>query len=400
MKKHIVVAITGSIAAYKAANLVSMLQKRNYEVEVVMSKNATKFIAPLTFESLIKKPVLVDLFDKSEGYTIKHIELAKWADCYVIVPATANIIAKVANGIADDMLSASFLAATCPKIIAPAMNVHMYENIVTQRNIKQCQEDGMLIVSPDEGMLACGDVGKGKLAKEEDIIEMIEYSLEDKPLCNQKVLVSAGPTLEAIDPVRYITNHSSGKMGYALAKKAYQMGADVTLISGPTHIKVPTGIKTVYVTSANDMFEAIKERYDDQDFIIKAAAVGDYRPTNIAKDKIKKSNDAMVLELVKNPDILKFLGDHKKHHILCGFAMETKDLKENAKQKLKQKNCDMIVANNLKDEGAGFQGDTNKVLFITKEEIQSMPLLTKEELSKEILLKLISMKGDRHASSN
>lgn len=400
MKKCVVVGISGSIAAYKAANFVRLLQKNDYEVEVILTKHATKFITPLTFESLLKKPVYTDLFDKTEGYQIKHIELAKKADCFVVMPASANIISKIANGIADDMLSTTILAATCKKIIAPAMNVNMYLNTATQRNIEQCKKDGIYFVEPNEGLLACGDVGKGKLAKEQDILSMVQYCLEQKPLLHQNVLITAGPTIEAIDPVRFISNHSSGKMGYALAKKAFELGANVTLITGPTSLSIPYGTNPIFVESAKEMYEAVKENYNDQDFIIKAAAVGDYAPKEIASDKIKKSNETLMLELKQNQDILKYLGLHKTHQILCGFAMETTLLKENAKKKQVEKNCDLIVANNLKEKGAGFKTDTNKVLLISDKEIIEKPLMSKESLSKEILLKLIELKGEKDANSN
>lgn len=394
MKKTILIGITGSIAAYKSATLVSTLIKQGYDIEVIMTENATKFISPLTFEALLKKPVLVDTFDKTEGYSIKHIELAKKADCFMVVPASANSIAKIANGIAYDMLSTTFLAATCKKLIAPAMNVHMFDNLATQRNIERCKSYGIAFVEPAEGLLACGDVGRGKLADLEDIIDMMQYCLEDKPLRNKKVLVTAGPTIEDIDPVRYITNHSSGKMGYALAKKAFQLGGEVTLITGPTALKAPYGIKTIAINSASEMFEAVKQVFEKQDYIIKAAAVGDYRMATIENQKIKKSEDTLSLTLVKNEDILAYLGTHKTKQTICGFAMETENLKENAIKKCISKNCDLLIANNLTEPGAGFKGDTNKVLFITKDAVIEKELMTKDALSKEILETLIQIKGE------
>lgn len=296
--KTIVVGVSGSIAAYKVCDLLRALKKLDYDLEVIMTNNATKFISPLTIGALINKPVLLDDFDE-EGYQIKHISYAKKADCFVIVPATANIIGKIANGICDDIVTSTFMAATCPKLIAPAMNVNMYDNLANQRNIERCKTYGIKFVEPGYGLLACGDVGRGKLADYQDIITMIEYCMNPKPLKNKYVLITAGPTQEAIDPVRYITNHSSGKMGYALAKQAFLLGARVTLITGPTNLKVPYGIKSINITSAREMFEAVKENYHDQDFIIKAAAVGDYRPKETAINKIKKKDDNLVLELVK-----------------------------------------------------------------------------------------------------
>lgn len=395
MKKTIIVGVSGSIAAYKSAQLVSDLVKLNYQVEVIMSANATKFISPLTFEALIKKPVLVDTFDKTEGYNIKHIELAKKADVFVVAPASANCIAKIANGIGDDMLTTTLLAATCKKLIAPAMNVNMYNNLATQRNIERCKSYGIAFVEPGEGLLACGDVGRGKLANLADIKEMIAYCLEDKPLRRKKVLVTAGPTIEAMDPVRYITNHSSGKMGYAIAKKAFQLGADVTLISGPTTLKPPYGVTLIQVQSASQMMEAVKTYYEKQDYIIKAAAVGDYRCQEIVAHKIKKQEDVFTLQLHKNEDILAWLGKHKTKQILCGFAMETENLIDNATKKCIDKNCDLLVANNLKEAGAGFKTDTNKVTFITKDKVIEKELMSKEQVSKEILEALIKIKGER-----
>ena len=359
-----------------------------------MTVNATKFISPLTFEALLKKPVLVDTFDKTEGYSIKHIELAKKADCFVIAPASANCIAKVANGIADDMLSTTFLAATCKKLIAPAMNVNMFDNLATQRNIERCKSYGIQFVEPAEGLLACGDIGRGKLADQEDIIEMMEYCLEPKPLRNKKVLVTAGPTIEAIDPVRFISNHSSGKMGFALAKKAFQLGGDVTLISGPTNLKAPYGVKVIYITNAKELFEEVKKVYQKQEYIIKAAAVGDYRIKEVATQKIKKSEDSLSLELIKNEDILAYLGSHKTKQTICGFAMETEHLKENARKKCIAKNCDLLIANDLNEPGAGFKVDTNKVAFITPTSYLEKEVMTKDALSKEILETLLKIKED------
>lgn len=392
--KTIVVGISGSIAAYKACELVRALKKKEYDVEVIMTNNATKFISPLTLGALISKPVLIDDFDDN-GYEIKHISYAKKADCFVIVPATANIIGKIANGICDDVLTSSFIAATCPKLIAPAMNVNMYDNLATQRNIERCKTYGIKFVEPGYGLLACGDTGRGKLADLNQIVAMIEYCLSDKPLKNKRVLVTAGPTQEALDPVRYITNHSSGKMGYALAKRAFELGAKVTLITGPTGLDFPYGIKTIEIQTAKEMFMAVKEHYQKQDFIIKAAAVGDYRVKEIAKDKIKKKEETLTLELIKNDDILAFLGEHKTNQIICGFAMETQNLIENARKKLIHKNCDLLVANNLKEPGAGFKNDTNKVTFLTAENTQEIELMSKNNLSDLILKKLIEIQEEK-----
>lgn len=392
--KTILVGISGSIAAYKTCDLLRALIKKGFNVEVIMTNNATKFVSPLTFGSLINKPVLIDDFD-NEGYQIKHISYAKKADCFIIVPATANIIGKIANGICDDVLTSTFLAATCPKLIAPAMNVNMYDNLATQRNIERCKTYGIKFVEPGYGLLACGDTGRGKLADLQHILTMIEYCLSDKPLKNKRVLITAGPTQEALDPVRYITNHSSGKMGYALCKKAFAMGAKVTLISGPTALSYPYGVKVIAVNSANEMFEAVKENYEKQDLIIKAAAVGDYRIKEVACDKIKKGNENLSIELVKNDDILAYLGKHKKNQILCGFAMETKNLVEYAQEKFNKKNCDLLVANNLKEEGAGFKNDTNKVTFITHDKTEAIELMSKDDLSVLILEKLIKIMEEK-----
>ena len=388
MKKHILIGITGSVAAFKTAQLVSNLIKKGYDIDVIMTKNACKFIQPLTFEALIKKPVYIDTFSKDEGFQIKHIELAKKTDCFVVVPASANMIGKIANGICDDMLSTTFLATSTKKLIAPAMNVAMYDNLATQRNIERCKTYGIKFVEPGVGLLACGDIGRGKLADLQEIEEMIEYCLTPKILKRKNILITAGPTCEAIDPVRYITNHSSGKMGYALAKKAYQLGANVTLISGPTQLSIPYGVKHISITSAKDMFDTIKSLYQKQDYIIKAAAVGDYRSSHIASDKIKKNADDFLIELIKNDDILAFLGQNKTHQILCGFAMETQNLIENATNKFNKKNCDLLIANDLTQEGAGFKVDTNKVVMITKNNATSLDLMSKDQLATKILEKL------------
>lgn len=391
--KKILIGITGSIAIYKTCDLISQLKKKNYDLEVIMTRNATKFINPLTFGSLIGKPVFIDDFDET-GYQIKHINLVKDASCFIIVPATANIIAKIAHGLADDALSSAFLAATCPKMIAPAMNVHMYENTATQKNIEICQSYGIHFIEPAVGNLACGYVGKGHLAAIDDIIDEMEYFISDHPLAGKHVLVSAGPTQEALDPVRYITNHSSGKMGYAIAKAARTLGAHVTLVSGPTHLKKPLGVDLIEVTSAKEMFERIKDCMDFQDYIIMSSAVGDYHPASYSQQKIKKHDEHLIIELEKNPDILAYLGQHKTRQTLCGFAMETENVIENAKNKFNNKNCDLLVVNDLFEPGAGFQNDTNKVAFITKNFIDYLNLMSKEELAYHILDKLRKIKGE------
>lgn len=392
MKKKIVIGITGSVAAFKAIQLISDLNKMNYELEVIMSEAATHFVTPLSIQSLTKKKVYVDIFD-GEVERITHIDIVKDADLFIIVPASANTIAKVAYGFADNMLTAAFLAATCPKLIVPAMNVHMYENMITQQNIQKCKDMGMIFIEPASGLLACGDIGKGKIPDEDTIISMIDYALKPKPLKNKNVLVTAGPTIEAIDPVRYITNHSSGKMGYAVAKAAYDLGANVTLISGPTHLKCPIGVNMIAITSAKEMFDQCIKLFDKQDYVIKAAAVGDYSPLEYKDEKIKKSDKTMTLQLKKNEDILAYLGNHKTHQKVCGFAMETQDLIENATQKLMNKNCDMLVANHLKTQGAGFQTDTNVVTLLFKDHQKQLELMDKSDLAYIILEELMNCGG-------
>lgn len=387
MKKTIVLGVSGGIAAFKAAQLTSDLIKMDYDVEVIMTQNATEFISPLTFESLIKHNVMVSTFEKVADRSVKHISIAKRADVFVIVPATANVIAKVAHGLADDMLTTTFLAATCPKLICPAMNTNMYDNPITQDNLTTCKKYGMHVLDPADGFLACGDSGKGKLADVVDIIDKIEELLHyEKTLVGKQVLITAGPTQEALDPVRFISNHSSGKMGYELARAARDMGAMVTLISGPVSLHKPQGIQVIDIHTAQEMMDEVLQRSDTQDMIIKAAAVGDYRAANIAEDKIKKDGDQLTITFEKNPDILAMLGEYKRpNQLLCGFAMETKDLEENARRKMLDKHCDMLVANNLKVEGAGFQTDTNVATFFYGETIRSLDIMSKRELSFEIL---------------
>lgn len=386
-KKRIVVGVSGGIAAYKACDLVSKLSKKDYEVKVILTKHAEKFVSKLTFEALCHNYVETDLFDESNEDPIAHITLAKWADLMIIVPATANIIAKVTHGISDDLLSTTFLACNKHKMICPAMNTQMYENPITQKNIQACKDLGYQILDPVVGHLACNDTGRGKMIEPADIVEAIDnYFNTSNKLSEKNVLISAGPTQEAMDPVRFISNHSSGKQGYAIAKAAKAMGANVILVSGPVQLEKIEGIQTIDVTSALDMFEAIKQNADKADYIIMAAAVSDYRPENIAEHKIKKSDDTIEMTFVKNPDILAYLGQCKtKKQIICGFAMETQDLDKNAKEKLEKKNCDMLIANNLFVSGAGFQTDTNIVSLLTKDSIEHLPKLSKEELGQKIL---------------
>lgn len=386
-KKRIVVGVSGGIAAYKACDLVSKLSKKDYEVKVILTKHAEKFVSKLTFEALCHNYVETDLFDESNEDPIAHITLAKWADLMIIVPATANIIAKVTHGISDDLLSTTFLACNKHKMICPAMNTQMYENPITQKNIQACKDLGYQILDPVVGHLACNDTGRGKMIEPADIVEAIDnYFNTSNKLSGKTVLISAGPTQEAMDPVRFISNHSSGKQGYAIAKAAKAMGANVILVSGPVQLEKIEGIQTIDVTSALDMFEAIKQNADKADYIIMAAAVSDYRPENIAEHKIKKSDDKIEMTFVKNPDILAYLGQCKtKKQIICGFAMETQDLDKNAKEKLEKKNCDMLIANNLFVSGAGFQTDTNIVSLLTKDSIEHLPKLSKEELGQKIL---------------
>ena len=397
-KKCVVLGVCGGIAAYKAAQLTSNLIKKGYDVEVIMTKNATEFIAPLTFEALTKHNVMVSTFDKVADRSVKHISIAQRCDVFAVVPASANVIAKVAHGIADDMLTTTFLAASCPKIICPAMNTGMYENVITQRNIGTLKELGMEIVEPQSGRLACGDSGKGRLCDLSLIEDAIEMAMiKNKPLKGRQVLISAGPTQEAIDPVRFISNHSTGKMGIALAWVAKALGADVTMIHGPIAQPIPYGVNAIKITSAKEMAEAFINQYEQADFIIKAAAVSDYRSEETKTDKIKKSEDSMNLKLIKNPEILRWLGEHKKpHQILCGFAMETQNLLENAQQKLSAKHCDLLVANHLKQQGAGFATDTNVVTILTQTNQIQLPCMNKRDVSVEIwkqLMQLAEAKG-------
>lgn len=394
MQKTIVLGVTGGIAAFKAAQLASDLIKKDYDVEVILTKNATQFITPLTFEALIDHNVVVDTFEKVQNRSIHHISIAKKADLFILVPASANVIAKVAHGIADDMLTTTFLACNKQKVICPAMNTQMYENPITQENLQRCRDLGYAILEPAVGHLACGDTGKGKLCDLQDILDYVDRFFHRSDLLKGKrVLITAGPTQEALDPVRYLTNHSSGKMGYSLAQAALDMGAEVTLISGPVQLTAPKGVRFYPVTTAKEMFAAVCAHCDTADFIIKAAAVGDYRPLYVSEQKIKKDGERLHVEFVKNPDILAYLGEHKRpHQIICGFAMETQNLLENAQAKLENKHCDMIVANDLHTEGAGFQSDTNIATILDRYSRTPCPKMSKYALGVTILKHMLALR--------
>ena len=385
--KTVVLGVTGSIAAYKIASLASMLVKQHCDVHVIMTKNATNFINPIAFETLTNNKCLVDTFDRNFQFHVAHVSLAQKADVMMIAPASANIIAKLAHGIADDMLSTTALACSAKKIISPAMNVHMFENPIVQDNLNILKKYDMEVVEPAVGYLACGDTGAGKMPDPEVLFEYILREIAcEKDLKGKKIMVTAGPTQEAIDPVRYITNHSTGKMGYAIAKMCMLRGAEVTLVSGPTSIAKPEFVHVVDVVTAKEMYEEVTKRAKDQDIIIKAAAVADYRPKSVSSEKMKKKDDDLAIPMERTDDILKFLGEHKKEHqFLCGFSMETENMLENSRKKLEKKHLDMIVANNLKVEGAGFAGDTNVVTIITGQEEVSLGKMTKEETALRIL---------------
>ncbi len=385
--KTVLLCVTGSIAAYKIAYLASALKKLSADVHVLMTKNATNFITPITFETLTGNKCLVDTFDRNFEFSVEHVSLAKLAEVVMVAPASANVIAKLAHGLADDMLTTTVLACTCKKIISPAMNTRMFENPITQDNLKICERYGMEVISPASGYLACGDVGAGKMPEPDVLLQYILKEIQyKKDLAGKKILVTAGPTREAIDPVRYITNHSTGKMGYAIAKVAAYRGAEVTLVTGPTEEKPPMFVRVVKVESAREMFEAVTSRSDEQDAIIKAAAVADYRPKFVNTEKTKKTDGDMAIELSRTDDILKWLGEHKKEgQFLCGFSMETQNMLENSRRKLEKKNLDMIVANNLKVAGAGFGTDTNVVTLITKEKETQLEKMPKEEVAVHLL---------------
>lgn len=415
---HVLVAVSGGIAAYKACALISSLSKKGYDVKVVMSDHAREFVSEINFAALSHNPVYTSEFN-TPGDPIPHISLAKWADVLIVAPATANTIAKAVYGIGDNLMTSTFLACTCPKILCPAMNVHMYENPVTQANIARARELGWQIVEPEAGLLACQEEGKGRLPETEVMIEAIEKALnvkkpdqniaslplmqsedllldelmdQDHPLAGKHVLVNAGPTCEPFDPVRFVTNHSSGKQGYAIAADARDWGAQVILVSGPVSLPEPEGIKTIHVTTACEMEKAIMDNEAWADFIIMAAAVADYRPKTVADQKMKKSDESMVVEFVKNPDILKQLGlGKRKDQVLCGFAMETQNLDQNARAKLEAKNCDLLIANNLTTSGAGFQSDTNVVSLLKKDSVEHLPKMSKEQLGFVILAQMVQL---------
>ena len=391
--KTVVLGVTGSIAAYKIANLASSLVKLHADVHVIMTKNATNFINPITFETLTKNKCMTDTFDRNFMYNVAHVSIADKADVMIVAPASANIIAKMAHGIADDMLSTTYLAMKCPVIVSPAMNVNMFTNPVVQRNIKTLEEFGVTVIPPDNGYLACGYTGAGKMPSELVLLDYIlRETAKEKDLAGKRVLVTAGPTRESIDPVRFITNHSTGKMGYAVARQAMFRGAEVTLVSGPVSIDPPPFVNVVNVSSAQDMFEAVKENYAGADIIIKTAAVADYTPESTADEKIKKSDGSLSIPIKRTADILKWLGENKRDgQVLCGFSMETENMLENSRAKLQKKNADLIAANSLRDEGSGFGTDTNHLVLIKRDGVTDLPLLSKSDAADKLLDELLTM---------
>ena len=399
--KNVLLGVTGGIAAYKACELVSALVKQHADVNVIMTRNATEFVAPLTFDALTHNRTVTDTFDRMHSYEIEHISLAEKADVIVIAPASANVIAKLANGLADDMLTTTVLASRAVKLIAPAMNTNMYENPVTQHNLELLKGYGWEIIGPDSGRLACGTTGRGKMVSPERLLDAVEHAIaHEKDMAGVKLMVTAGPTQEAVDPVRYLTNHSSGKMGYAIATAAARRGAEVTLVSGRTGLDRPGYMEVVDVVSARDMYEAVTERAEGMDMIVKAAAVADFRPAVCAEDKIKKTGteaDAAIA-LERTDDILAWLGAHKgAEQVLCGFSMETKDMLENSRRKLTKKNLDIIAANNLKEAGAGFRVDTNLLTLIRPEEEKVLPLMTKYEAANVLLDELMRIRKEKRS---
>lgn len=391
--KTVVLGVTGSIAAYKIANLASSLVKLHADVHVIMTKNATNFINPIAFETLTKNKCMTDTFDRSFMYNVAHVSIADKADVMLAAPASANIIAKMAHGIADDMLSTTYLAMKCPVIVSPAMNVNMFTNPVVQRNIKTLEDFGVTVIPPDNGYLACGYTGAGKMPSEQVLLDYIlRVIAKEKDLAGKRVLVTAGPTRESIDPVRFITNHSTGKMGYAVARQAMLRGAEVTLVSGPVSIDPPPFVNVVNVSSAQDMFEAVKENYAGADIIIKTAAVADYTPESTADEKIKKSDGSLSIPIKRTADILKWLGENKRDgQVLCGFSMETENMLENSRAKLQKKNADLIAANSLRDEGSGFGTDTNHLVLIKRDGVTDLPLLSKSDAADRLLDELLTM---------
>ena len=391
--KNVLLCVTGSIAAYKIAELASRLVKLHCNVDVIMTKNATNFINPITFETLTGNKCIVDTFDRNFQFNVEHVSLAKKADCVMIAPASANIIGKIANGIADDMLTTTVMACKCKVMISPAMNTNMYDNPIVQDNIARLRRFGYEVIEPDSGYLACGDTGRGKMPSPESLLwYILKETAYEKDMKGIKLCVTAGPTREAIDPVRFISNNSTGKMGYAIARMAMLRGADVTLVSGKVDVPPVPFVNIINVISAQDMYDAVTSRSDEQDIIIKAAAVADYRPKQVSEDKVKKKDDQASIELERTDDILKYLGLHKRTgQFLCGFSMETKDMIGNSRAKLEKKNLDMVAANNLKVEGAGFQGDTNVLTLITQDEEVSLPLMSKEDAALKILDKILAL---------
>ena len=389
--KTIVLGVTGSIAAYKMAGVASALIKKGANVHVLMTKNATNFINPITFETLTNHKCLVDTFDRNFQFDVEHVSIAKQADLVLIAPASSNVIGNIANGIADDMLTTTVMACPCIKLVSPAMNTNMYNNPIVQDNIKKLESYGYVMIEPECGRLACGDVGAGKLPSEEVLVESIEKHLcPEQDMAGLNVLVTAGPTVEAIDPVRFISNHSSGKMGYAIANDAAKRGANVTLISGPVSVKALPQVKVIDVVSAKDMFEAVKDNFKTQDIVVKAAAVADYTPVIVADNKIKKSDEDMCIKVKRTEDILKYVSENRTpNQYICGFSMETENLFENSRAKLEKKKLDMIAANSLKVEGAGFGVDTNVITLITKDDMIKLPLMSKSEVASEILSQIL-----------
>lgn len=391
--KSIIIGVSGGIAAYKTAYLVSALSKTEADVNVIMTKNACEFISPLVFETLTGNKCYVDTFDRNFKFDVEHISLAKKADIFMIAPATANVIAKIANGIADDMLTTTFLASKCKKIVSPAMNTAMFENQITQDNIAKLKKYEIGVVEPQNGLLACGDTGAGKMPEPDFLFDVIEREIaREKDMLGKKVLVTAGATMESLDPVRFLTNHSSGKMGFAIAKEAMIRGAEVTVVKANTTAEIPNFVKIVEVSSAKDMFDAVTALSDQQDIIVKAAAVADYTPESYVDSKIKKKDGDLSIPLKRTMDILKYLGENKKEgQFLCGFSMETDNMLENSKAKLSKKNADMIVANNLRDAGSGFKTDTNAVTLITRDGHRSLELKSKAEVAKEIFDEILGL---------
>lgn len=387
--KTVVLGVTGSIAAYKIANLASSLVKKGANVHVIMTKNATNFINPITFETLTGNKCLVDTFDRNFEFSVEHVSLAKQADIFMVAPASANVIGKIANGIADDMLTTTIMACKCHKVISPAMNTNMFENPIVQDNLEKLRNYGYEVIDPASGYLACGDTGAGKMPEPSVLESYIMKNIAmEKDMAGKKVLITAGPTMEAIDPVRFISNHSTGKMGYALAKIAMERGAEVTLVTGKTYIEKPDFVKIIDVKSAKEMFDAVDKEFDSQDIVIMSAAVADYRPKTVADEKIKKNDGETAIELERTDDILGTMSRRKKNQFLCGFSMETEHMLENSKNKLKKKNLDMICANNLRVEGAGFGTDTNVVTLITENESRQLPIMSKEQVANEILTEI------------